>query len=32
MFTLYMNRREREMNKDTSRKIHALWSVDSQEN
>jgi len=33
VFTLqYINFREREMNKNTSRKMHTLWSTDSQEN
>jgi len=27
----YINFREREMNKNTSRKMHTLWSIDSQE-
>ena len=31
MFTLYQLR-EREMDRNTSRKIRTLWSIDSQEN
>jgi len=28
----YIHFREREMNKNTSGKMHTLWSIDSQEN